>query len=130
MWERDLFAIVFSGVSFVSEPPGYLPLLPVPLLISREFFLEDVWVLSWLPLCQVPLILKIVSKNPVLSQHLSEKHRQKHPAKVGSRVGAKATVEGGLMVGWWGPPLRTGTMGSPRQQRLYQLTVPERELSG
>lgn len=100
------------------------------MLISREFFLEDVWVLSWLPLCQVPLILKIVSKKPVLSQHLSEKHRQKHPAKVGSRVGAKATVEDGLMIGWWDPPLRTRTMGSPRQHRLYQLTVPELELLG
>lgn len=119
---------VFSGVSFVSEPPGYLLLLPVPLLISRELFLEDVWVLSWFLLCQVPLILKIVSTKTVLSQHLSEKHRQKHPAKVGSRV--VATVEDGLMVGWWDPPLRTRTMGSPRQHRLCQLTVPELGLLG
>lgn len=38
---------VFSGVSFVSEPHGYLLLLPVPSLILSEFFLEDVWILSW-----------------------------------------------------------------------------------
>jgi hypothetical protein len=99
---------VFSGVSFVSEPQGYLLLLPVPLLISSEFFLDDVWVLSWFLLVSGTFN----SKDSFLKKQ-SCPSTSKHLAKLGSRVGAKTTVEDGLVVGMVGPSEDKG-YGQPK----------------